>query len=101
MKATLGSDSGRGFGRGGDRAWDARQSRAWTKDVYRLAVITIAYPDAKTNPNVTPKDWEKALFSKGVYDDKSPTGQKVYGSMRYDTKLWMRDLMEGAAYLPK
>jgi len=21
--------------------------------------------------------------------------------MRYDTKLWMRDLMEGAAYLPK
>ncbi len=20
---------------------------------------------------------------------------------RYDTKLWMRDLMEGAAYLPK
>jgi hypothetical protein len=22
-------------------------------------------------------------------------------TMRYDTKLWMRDLMEGAAYLPK
>jgi hypothetical protein len=22
-------------------------------------------------------------------------------SPRYDTKLWMRDLMEGAAYLPK
>jgi hypothetical protein len=22
-------------------------------------------------------------------------------SQRYDTKLWMRDLMEGAAYLPK
>jgi hypothetical protein len=21
--------------------------------------------------------------------------------LRYDTKLWMRDLMEGAAYLPK
>ncbi len=23
------------------------------------------------------------------------------GSRRYDTKLWMRNLMEGAAYLPK
>jgi hypothetical protein len=27
------------------------------------------------------------------------TGQRLTG--RYDTKLWMRDLMEGAAYLPK
>jgi hypothetical protein len=25
----------------------------------------------------------------------------VFVQMRYDTKLWMRDLMEGAAYLPK
>ena len=24
-----------------------------------------------------------------------------WGRERYDTKLWMRDLMEGAAYLPK
>jgi hypothetical protein len=26
--------------------------------------------------------------------------RRGYGE-RYDTKLWMRDLMEGAAYLPK
>ncbi len=25
----------------------------------------------------------------------------VKGCLRYDTKLWLRDLMEGAAYLPK
>jgi hypothetical protein len=25
----------------------------------------------------------------------------LVGFERYDTKLWMRDLMEGAAYLPK
>jgi transposase len=28
---------------------------------------------------------------------RSPT----WSGLRYDTKLWMRDLMEGAAYLPK
>jgi hypothetical protein len=25
----------------------------------------------------------------------------LIADVRYDTKLWMRDLMEGAAYLPK
>jgi hypothetical protein len=27
--------------------------------------------------------------------------KSTVNSTRYDTKLWMRDLMEGAAYLPK
>jgi hypothetical protein len=26
---------------------------------------------------------------------------RARGTGRYDTKLWMRDLKEGAAYLPK
>jgi hypothetical protein len=26
---------------------------------------------------------------------------QLWNRQRYDTKLWMRDLMEGAAYLPK
>lgn len=82
IKATLGSaDQGRATGRGSRGGWDERQARAWTKDVYRLGVITIAYPDAKPNPNVATKDWEAALFSKGVYNQKSATGQKVHGSM--------------------
>lgn len=82
LKVVLGGESGRGRpGREGREGWDTRRAGAWTKDVYRLAVLPIEYPDQKRNPNITPKDWEKALFSKGVYSEKSPTGQKVHGSM--------------------
>ncbi len=79
VKAKLGSEPARDRPRG--EGWDTRRTGAWTKDVYRLAVIEVEFPDQKPNANVTPKDWEKSLFSKGQYTDKSPTGQKVYGSM--------------------
>ena len=61
--------------------WDDRQPGMWQKDVYHLAVVPIEYLDVKHNDKVSVKDWETALFSTGVYDDKSPTGQKVYGSL--------------------
>ncbi len=61
--------------------WDDRQPGAWSKPVYHLAVVPIEYPDVKHNDKVDLKDWETALFSTGEYDDKSPTGQKVYGSL--------------------
>jgi M6 family metalloprotease-like protein len=61
--------------------WDDRTFRIWRKDVYRLAVVTIEYPDVKHNEKATAKDWENALFTKGTYLDKSVTGQKVYGSL--------------------
>lgn len=51
------------------------------RPVYRLAVVTVEFPDAKHNVKITRKDWEKALFSTGTYQEKSVTGQRVYGSL--------------------
>ena len=61
--------------------WDDRQPQTFRKEVYRLAVVPIEYPDVKHNEKASIKEWETALFSKGVYNDKSATGQKVYGSL--------------------
>jgi len=78
VKVTLGSDPasderGAGFFRGGSY---------WKKDVYKLAVVRIEYPDTKHNPTIEAKHWEEALFSKGTYSGKaSVTGQTVYGSL--------------------
>ena len=44
-------------------------------------MIVVGFSDTKTNEKITPAEWEKALFSKGEYKDKSVTGQSVYGSM--------------------
>ena len=60
--------------------WDTRMT-LFRKPVYNLAVVCIEYPDVKHNPKVSTWDWEQALFSQGVYIDKSPTGQQVYGSL--------------------
>ena len=78
VSVTLGSDPaseerGAGFFRGGNY---------WKKDVYRLAVVPIEYPDVKHNAKIEAKDWEEALFSVGVYSKKnSATGQSVFGSL--------------------
>ena len=44
-------------------------------------VIPIAFADQKPNEKITPAEWDKSLFSKGIYKDKSVTGQPVFGSM--------------------
>lgn len=62
-------------------AWDERNPRIFRKDTYRLAVIPIAFPDVGLNDKIAPAAWGTALFSTGSYSDKSPTGQRVYGSM--------------------
>ena len=78
VKVTLGSDPateerGAGFFRGGSY---------WKKDVYRLAVVRIEYPDVKNNAKIEAKDWDEALFSKDAYSKKnSVTGQAVFGSL--------------------
>ncbi|QOV91284.1 M6 family metalloprotease domain-containing protein [Humisphaera borealis] len=51
------------------------------KDVFRLAVITIEYPDTPRSDKITAKAWNDALFSSGTYTDKNATGQPVFGSM--------------------
>lgn len=61
--------------------WDDRGPVLYRKDVYRLAVVPIAYPDQPLNDKVKPADWEKALFSKGTFTDKNATGQQVFGSV--------------------
>jgi M6 family metalloprotease-like protein len=73
---------GKGFGKGGTQGWDVRNQSAWKKDVYRLAVIIVEYPDQKRNEQVALKDWEESLFSTGTYKDKkNVTGQPVHGSV--------------------
>ncbi len=65
--------TGDGFFRGGSM---------WKKDVYRLAVVPIEFPDVKHNAKVSPRDLEEALFSKGTYTRKqNVTGQTVFGSV--------------------
>ncbi len=74
-KVTLAADtrSSDGFFRGGS---------FWKKDVYRLAIVGMEYPDVKHSAKVAPKNWEEALFSKGSYKGKTnATGQSVFGSM--------------------
>jgi len=68
---------------GGDRprGWDNRLAGIFKKEVYRLAVVPISYPDQKHNDKITLKDWDQALFSRGTYKDKSATGQVVHGSL--------------------
>lgn len=78
LKVTLESDPageerGAGFFRGGNY---------WKKDVYRLGVVGIEYPDVKHNAKIEAKDWEEALFSRSTYSKKnSVTGQPVFGSL--------------------
>jgi M6 family metalloprotease-like protein len=61
--------------------WDDRRPNVFRRAAYRLAVIEVAFADAKPNEKITPAEWTKALFSKGEYKDKNVTGQAVYGSM--------------------
>lgn len=95
MLSTEERGGGPGFGGRGNRgsggpgnadmpslaSWDSRRPNIFRRDTYRLAVVEIAYPEQKANEKITPADWEKALFSKGEYKEKSPTGQQVHGSM--------------------
>ncbi|MFM7148349.1 MAG: M6 family metalloprotease domain-containing protein, partial [Gemmataceae bacterium] len=67
--------------RSGQRGWDDRIPRLFTRPVYRLAVVPIEFPDVKHNSKIRTSDWEESLFSTGSYTRKSVTGQTVHGSM--------------------
>ncbi|MBM3890469.1 MAG: PDZ domain-containing protein, partial [Verrucomicrobia bacterium] len=57
-------------------------AQLWKKDVYRLAVLLVEFPDLKFSPAITRKDWAESLFSSGTYQNKTnPTGQLVFGSV--------------------
>lgn len=82
--------------------WDDRNPRTFRKPVYKLAVVPIAYPDVKTNEKLPPSAWETALFSTGVYKEKSPTGQAVFGSMNdyYQEISYGKLKVEGKVFEP-
>jgi hypothetical protein len=81
LKAKLAAEQfgkgGKGFRKGG---WDTRAGLIWKKDVYRLAVVRVEYPDVQHNAKITLKDWDKALFSSKSYKT-TPGGGTAYGSL--------------------
>jgi M6 family metalloprotease-like protein len=93
---------GGGKGKGGGGNFDTRQSNAWRKDVYHLAVIMMDFPDVKHNDKVSTKNWEESLFSRDTYNKQSVTGQKVYGSMNdfYHEISYGTFRVEGKAFEP-
>jgi M6 family metalloprotease-like protein len=99
-----GFGKGKGKGKGGfGLGWDARVFNIWKKDVYRLAVILVEYPDVKHNAKISVKDWEEALFSTGTYKErKSVTGQTVHGSLNdfYRELSYGRFRVEGKVFDP-
>ena len=74
----------------------------WTKPVYRLAVIPIAYPDVAFNAKITTNDWANSIFSTHSYTNTSATGQAVYGSMNdyYGEQSCGKFRIEGAVFPP-
>lgn len=61
--------------------WDDRLPTTFRKPVYRLAVIGVEYPDTKHSENISARNWEEQLFSKGTYNSKNASGANVYGSV--------------------
>jgi M6 family metalloprotease-like protein len=79
-KVTLTEDRTQVQGQGGQGL--GRPGGAWKKDVFKLALIGIEYPDVKHNDKVKESDWEESVFSKGTFINKyNATGQTVYGSV--------------------
>jgi M6 family metalloprotease-like protein len=81
LKATLAADTGgsRG-GRGGPDG--AGPPSLWTRDVFRLAVVGIEFPDVKHNAKAPPREWEEALLSRGGSRQKAgSSGQTSSGSL--------------------
>ncbi len=97
-QVTLGSSNPGGGDAG---SWDTRRG-TFRKPVYKLAVITISYPDKSINPKISTKDWEDSLFSTNNYTTKSVTGQTVYGSMNdyYQEQSFGKLKVEGKVFAP-
>jgi M6 family metalloprotease-like protein len=96
LKLTLAADES--SGRSG--SWDTRTLTLWKKDVYRLAVVPIEYPDVKHNTRIAGKNWEEAIFSSKHYLDRSVTGQRVFGSVNdyYQEQSFGKLRVEGKVF---
>ncbi len=108
VKVTLTADApGKGGGKGKkgggggpDASWDTRNLNAWKKEVYRLAIVCIEYPDVKHNEKITAKNWEESLFTRNEYHTASVTGQKVFGSLNdyYQEQSFKKLHVEGKCF---
>jgi M6 family metalloprotease-like protein len=80
-----GGPGGRGgpFGGGGPGGgMFGMRNNYWSKPTFRLAIICVEYPDSKHNPKICNEEWEKSLFSEGIYNKTNATGDAVHGSLR-------------------
>lgn len=98
--AAQGTGGGGRGGGGGNQRWDERSATTFKRNVYRLAIVPIEYPDVKHNPRFALTDWEEMLFSSGTYVGSSPSGQTVYGSMNdfYREQSYGKLRVEGLAF---
>jgi M6 family metalloprotease-like protein len=78
LTAEAGSRGRRGMR---DPTENSRSSFYWRRDVYRLAVVAVEFPNAKHNDKIGIDDWERSLFSEGRYLGTNATGQETYGSL--------------------
>jgi M6 family metalloprotease-like protein len=74
---------GRGFsgGTADSAAFFLRSSNIFRRDVLRLLVLGIEFPDLKHNQKIANKDWEDQFFSSKTFVTRNVTGQPVYGSL--------------------
>lgn len=77
LKITLVADKGAAD----PRNVAAAPTGIFKKDVYRLAMICVEFPDLAHNEKISAGDWDAAMFSTGAYNKTSATGQTVYGSL--------------------
>lgn len=53
----------------------------WKKDIFRLGIICVEYPDVPHNEKIAAENWREAMFSRDNYRGKNnATGQPVFGS---------------------
>ncbi|MBI3878470.1 MAG: M6 family metalloprotease domain-containing protein [Verrucomicrobia bacterium] len=60
---------------------EQRALKPWKKDVFRIGVILVEFPDVKHNDDVAPRDWSESYFSRGTYTKTNALGVPVHGSM--------------------
>jgi M6 family metalloprotease-like protein len=102
-RVTLGAepvtDPRRGFGLG--LGFDTRLGGYWRREVYRLGVILIEYPDVSCSEKIPAKAWEDAFFSRGSYT-MTATGQPAYGSLAdyYHEQSYGKLKVEGKVLAP-
>lgn len=73
----------------------------WKKDVYRLGVVPIEFPDVKHNDKLTPEQFEEAFFSWGSHRTTA-TGAAAFGSLNdyFHEQSYGKFRIEGKVFAP-